>query len=268
MDLPEWAYEGVDVTRPSAARIYDFLLGGSHNFAADREVARLAMEAMPDVAVQARANRDFLHRAVRFAVHEGVHQFLDLGSGIPTVGSVHDIAERDGARVRVVYVDIDQVAVAHGRQILSGNEHAAVVEADFRRPEEILADPQVQAVLDFRAPVAVLLVAVLHAVSDADDPAGALCKLREVLVPDSLLVIAHGTDDSRPDESANLVKISQRTTTPMTMRSRDEIAGFFDGFDLVEPGLTWAPAWRPDPVAGVPEHPERSGNIVGVGRLR
>jgi S-adenosyl methyltransferase len=259
VELPDWA-AGVDPDRPSAARIYDYLLGGSHNFAADREVARQAMAAMPDVAMQARANRDFVRRAVRLVSANGVRQFLDLGSGIPTQGSVHDMAPH----ARVVYVDLDPVAVAHSRRILAGHDRAIAVGADFRRPLDIVADPTVRAVLDFEQPMAVLLVAVLHAVGDADDPYRAVAQLRASIATGSYLVIAHGTADSRPDESGELVKVSQRTTTPLTLRRRDQIARFFDGFDLVEPGLVWAVQWHPDDPP--PGAPERSGNLVGVGR--
>lgn len=259
MDLPDWVYEGMDVGLPSAARIYDYLLGGSHNLAVDREVARLAVQAMPDVAVQARANRDFLQRAVRFLVAAGIGQFLDLGAGMPTEGSVHELA----AGARVVYVDLDPVAVAHSRKILAGCDGVTAVAGDFRRPAEILADPQVRAVLDLDQPVAVLLVAVLHALPDQDDPFGAVAQLREALAPGSYLVIAHGTDESRPAVAADLVRVSQRTTTPLIVRSRAEITRFFDGFELIDPGLVWAPQWRPD--APVPEQPELSGNLVGVG---
>jgi SAM-dependent methyltransferase len=266
MELPEWAPEGVQVDRPSAARIYDYLLGGFHNFAADREVARLAIEAKPDVPVQARVNRAFLHRAVRHVLSQGVDQFLDLGSGIPTLGNVHDIARQDHPEARVVYVDIDPVAVAHSRHVLVGNERVTAVQADLRRPLEIVADPAVQAVIDFSRPVAVLLVAVLHAVPDRDKPGQVLAELRDALAPGSFLVIAHGTQDSRPEESVRLAEISQRTTTPLSLRTHAEILALFDGFELVEPGLVWAPLWRPESPHQVPEHPEMSSNLAGVGR--
>jgi hypothetical protein len=258
----------VDADTPTAARIYDYLLGGVHNFAVDREVARQAIEAMPDVAVQAKANRAFLHRAVRFLVSTGMRQFLDLGSGIPTVGNVHEIVARATPDGRVVYVDIDPVAVAHGQQLLAGDDHTVVVQHDLRDPRAVLADQELRRVLDLGQPVAVLAVAVLHAVSDQDDPAGIIARYRDALPAGSYLVIAHGTDEARPEQARRLVELSKRTPTPMTARSRGEIARLFDGCELVEPGLVWAPLWRPESPHQVPEHPEYSGNLVGVGRKR
>jgi hypothetical protein len=265
---PEWVPEGVDVEKPTAARIYDYLLGGFHNFAADREVARAAIAAVPDVAVQAQANRAFLHRAVRYLVEVGIRQFLDLGSGIPTLGNVHEIAQEASPDARVVYVDIDPVAVAHSRHILVGNDRATVVQEDLRRPEQILADDSVRTVLDLREPVAVLAVAVLHAISDADDPCGITARFRDAIAPGSYLVIAHGAKSSRPEDAERLVELSKRTPTPLTLRTAAEIESLFDGFELVPPGLVWAPLWRPESPHQVPEHPERSANLVGVGRKR
>ena len=255
----------MDTGQPTAARVYDYLLGGVHNFEVDREFARQAIELMPDVAVQARANRAFLHRAVRFLVGAGVRQFLDLGSGIPTVGNVHEIAQRADPLARVVYVDMDPVAVAHSRQILANVPHTAVVQEDLRRTDRILADPELHKVLDLGEPVAVLAVAVFHAIGDEDDPAGVAARLRDALARGSYLAVAHGTDEGRPEESRRLAELSRRTPTPITLRSRARVAALFDGYDLVEPGLTWAPLWRPDSPHQVPEHPEYSGNLVGVG---
>jgi len=268
MDEPDWVPEGIDADRPTAARIYDYLLGGFHNFAVDREVARAAMAAMPDVATQAKANRAFVHRAVRYLVGQGVTQFLDLGSGIPTLGNVHEIARQASPEARVLYVDIDPIAVAHGRHILAGTPGVAVVQADLRAPETVLAAPETRETLRLDRPVAVLAVAVLHAVPDADAPAAVLARLRDALRGGSWLTIAHGTHDSRPEEAGRLTELSSRTNTPLTTRTRDQIAAFFDGYELVEPGLVWAPQWRPDPPESVPAQPERSGNLVGVGRSR
>lgn len=268
MQRPDWAPDGIDIERPSAARIYDYLLGGSHNFAADREIARQAVAAMPDVAVQARANRAFLHRAVRFLVGAGVHQFLDIGSGVPTVGNVHEIAQTEAPDATVVYVDIDPVAVAHSRHLLSTNDRTAVLQEDLRHAEKLLEQPEVHAVLDLSKPVAVLLVAVLHAIPDEDDPVGAVRRLTDELAAGSYLAIAHGTAEGRPEESERLVEISKRTTTPLTIRDRPSILRFFDGFDLVEPGLVFAPQWHPESPNDVGEQPWLSGNLVGVGRKR
>ena len=160
----------LDIERPSAARMYDYYLGGSHNFAVDRAAADAVLAVIPDVPVGAQANRAFLRRAVRYLVEAGVTQFIDIGSGIPTLGNVHEIAQQADPRTRVVYVDTDPVAVAHSRLILGGNERATVIHEDLRRPGEILEHPDVRQLIDFDQPVALMLVAVLHFVSDAAEP--------------------------------------------------------------------------------------------------
>lgn len=263
----DWVPEGVDVEKPTVARVYDYLLGGSHNFAADRELARALTATVPDVAVHARANRAFLNRAVRYLVGVGVRQFLDLGSGIPTLGNVHEIAQKAAPEARVVYVDIDPVAVAHSRRILAGNDRATVVQQDLRRPDRILADDSVRTVLDLREPVAVLAVSVLHAISDADDPPGIVARLRDAMAPGSYVVIAHGAKGGRPEEQ-RVVELSKRASTAMNWRAVADIEALFDGFELVPPGLVWAPLWHPDAADQVPDHPERFAIMVGVGRKR
>ncbi len=262
MDRPDWSPEGVQVDRPSAARIYDFLLGGSHNFAIDRAVAEQAVAAVPDLAIQARANRAFMNRAVRYLLSQGIRQFLDLGSGIPTTGNVHEVAQREVPEARVVYVDIDPVAVLHAQHILAGNDRATAVQADLRHPLDIMADARIRGVLDLDQPVAVLLVAVLHSIPDADDPFTAVEQLKRAMTAGSYLIVGHAAQQHRP-EADSLVEISKQTTTPLSLRTAEEIAHFFDGLELVEPGLVWTSAWRPEhPV----DAPERSGNLAGVGR--
>jgi SAM-dependent methyltransferase len=266
MERPTWAPEGVSLDQPSPARIYDYLLGGSHNSAADRAVARQVIEAMPDAVAVARANRAFLYRAVRFLVDAGVRQFLDLGSGIPTAGNVHEIAQRAASDARVVYVDVDPVAVAHSRALLAGNERTAVIQADLRDPDRILRSGQARGLLDLDQPVGLLMVAILHVIPDADDPAGLVGRFRDAVPTGSYLVIGHGTGDSRPEETGRIQEISRRTPTPLTPRSHEQIGRFFAGFDLVDPGLVWAPQWRPDPDDKPDPHPERAANYGGVGR--
>ena len=261
---PDWVPDGLDVDRPSIARIYDYMLGGSHNFAADRALARQVIEAIPDLPVQAAANRAFMHRAVRFLVGAGVTQFLDLGSGIPTLGNVHEIAQAVNPQARVVYVDIDDVAVLHSQHLLAGNPYAAAIHGDARRPDEILTNPKVTGMLDVTRPVAVLMIAVLHAISDDDDPAGIVAAFRDFMPSGSYLAVAHGVN-TRIDYVDDLVDLSKRTTTPVTLRSPDQVQRLFNGFDLVDPGLVWAPLWRPESPHEVPDEPERSGNLAGVG---
>ncbi|KAA8887667.1 methyltransferase domain-containing protein [Nocardia colli] len=266
MTRPSWAPEGIDLDRPSASRVYDYFVGGMHNFEIDRMLARQIEEFTPGVGETMRANRDLLRRCVRFLVDEGITQFLDIGSGIPTVGNVHEVAQAVNPSARVVYVDIDPVAVAHSRAILDGNPAATVVQADIGRPETILSDPQVAQLLDFDQPVAVLLLGVLHFVADDADPAGCVARLRDAIAPGSYLAITHATADGQPDEVLEAQKLSGRTSTEIVLRAKPQIAEFFQGWTLLEPGLVHLPLWRPDNAADVGEHPERSGAYGGVAR--
>ena len=269
MERPDWAPEGIDLTRPSAARIYDYWLGGTHNFAVDREIARGVTAAVPDTAQIMQANRAFLHRAVRYLVERGIRQFLDLGSGIPTLGNVHEEAQKAAPDSKVVYVDIDPVAVAHSRHILTGNPNATAIQGDLRNVETILADPAVRALLDFDQPMAVLMMAVLHFVPDSDDPVGVIARFRDALVPGSYLVLSHGTQDAlTPEAKQTGSEMFTRTSTPFNSRSRPTVMAMFDGFDLVEPGLVWSVQWRPEHPDDVVDLPERSAAYVGVGRKR
>jgi SAM-dependent methyltransferase len=261
---PGWAPDDVDLDRPSPARIYDYLLGGSHNLAADRAVAEELIKSMPDAPAGARANRAFLYRAVRYLVGAGVRQFLDLGSGIPTAGNVHEVAQRAAADATVVYVDMDPVAVAHSRALLADNPNATVIQADVRAGGAMLDRPEVGDLLDLSRPVAVLMVALLHAIPDSDDPWAIVAGLRDRLPSGSYLAIGHGTADSRPEETKVAVELSRRTATPMTTRTHADVLRFFAGFDLVAPGLVYVPAWHPDPGTEDP-HPERAANYGGVG---
>ncbi|MFJ8360969.1 SAM-dependent methyltransferase [Streptomyces sp. NPDC093984] len=268
MERPAWAPRSIDISVPSVARMYDFYLGGSHNFEVDREAARRAMEHMPGLPKIMQANRAFMRRAVRFAVGEGVTQFLDIGSGIPTFGNVHEVAQQAHPGARVVYVDHDPVAVAHSRAVLRGNEHADVVAADLRKPQEILASPQVERLIDRNRPVALLLVAILHFVEDTDDPYGAVAELRDSLAPGSLLVLTHASYEGIPlpkERADGAVDVYNTIRNPLIMRSRDEIARFFEGYDMVEPGLVPMPKWRPD-TAPEDEDPFSFAGFAGVGR--
>lgn len=266
---PGWVPPGIDTDKANIARVYDWWLGGNHNFRADADAARAMITVEPNIRAIARANRAFVGRAARFlAAEAGIRQFLDIGSGIPTAGNVHQVAQEAVPGSRVVYVDIDDVAVAHSRLMLEGNADAAVMQADVREPAKILAAPETQLLLDFTRPVAVLLVTVLHYLADADNPQQIVATLRDALAPGSYLVICHACGDARPGVAAAAeAAYKTRVATDGRARSREEIARFFDGFTLVDPGLVWLPEWHPDRPEDVPEHPERFWSLAGVGRL-
>ncbi|MBB5917578.1 DNA-binding NarL/FixJ family response regulator [Nocardia transvalensis] len=266
MSRPTWAPEGIDLDRPSASRVYDYFVGGMHNFEIDRVLARQIETFTPNVAEVMRANRDLLRRCVRDLVDAGITQFLDLGSGIPTVGNVHEVAQAREPRARVVYADIDPVAVAHSRAILDGNAGATVIQADVAEPAAILADPEVTRLLDFDAPIAVLLLGVLHFVPDTADPAACVARLREAVAPGSYLAITHATADGQPAEVLEAQKLSGRTSTEIVLRSRDEITTYFGDWPLLEPGLVHLPLWRPENPDDVGERPELSGAYGGLAR--
>ncbi|MFF2850936.1 SAM-dependent methyltransferase [Streptomyces sp. NPDC058001] len=268
MDRPTWAPPGIDISVPSVSRIYDYYLGGSHNFEVDREAARKAMEFLPGLPKIMQANRAFMRRAVRFAVDEGVTQFLDIGSGIPTFGNVHEVAQAASPGAHVVYVDHDPVAVAHSQAVLNGNEEADVLMGDLRKPREILTAEQVDRLIDLDRPVALLLVAVLHFVEDADDPYAAVAELRDALAPGSLFIVTHAAYEGIPvqqEQAAGTVNVYKNIRNPLIMRTREEIARFFEGYDMVEPGLVPMSRWRPD-TAPEEEDPYSSSGFVGVGR--
>jgi SAM-dependent methyltransferase len=248
--------------------MYDYYLGGSHNFEVDREAARKAMEFMPGLPKVMQANRAFMRRAVRFAVAEGVTQFLDIGSGIPTFGNVHEVAGAADPEARVMYVDHDPVAVAHSKVVLEGNDRADILAADLRKPQDILGSDEVGRLIDLNRPVALLLVAILHFVEEADDPYGAVAELRDALAPGSMLVLTHATYEGiplPPERAEGAVDVYRDMRNPLIMRTRDEIARFFEGYDMVEPGLVPMPRWRPD-TAPEDEDPYAFSGLAGVGR--
>ncbi|MGH3799211.1 MAG: SAM-dependent methyltransferase [Pseudonocardiaceae bacterium] len=265
MDRPSWALSGVDLERPSIARVYDYYLGGSHNFAVDRRVARRTIELWPELPLIMQVNRAFLRRSVRYLVRQGITQFLDIGSGIPTEGNVHEVAQAVSPEVRVLYVDIDPVAVAHSRAILDGNQRADIVQADMRDVAAILDDPRTRRLIDPTQPIGVLMVFILHFFPDEEDPAGIIAQYRTMMAPGSHLVVSHASYGGPPDEVGPIVEHYRRTTAPLTMRTPLEIEALLDGFDLVAPGAVFMPLWRPDSPADVNDHPERFG-YAAVGR--
>jgi hypothetical protein len=254
---------------PSTARMYDYYLGGKDNFPADRAAAEEVIAMMPPGTVRtaARQNRMFLGRAVRYLAGRGVHQFLDIGTGLPTMGNVHEVAQEVAPDRSVVYVDHDAVVLAHGRDMLKGVDRTAIIGHDLREPEEILADPELRDVLDLGKPVVVLLVAVLHFIRDAEDPRGILTRLMSPLAPGSYLVISHATADSfRQFDEA--IQVYQGASSSMHNRTRAQVEALFTGFDLVEPGVVWLPQWHPDPDTGLADEPGKSLCWCGAARKR
>lgn len=255
MDRPGWVSDEVDITAPNAARVYDVALGGSHNFEVDRVFFERAEQMWPGIRLVAHANRSYLRRAVQWLTRAGVRQFLDVGSGIPTLGNVHDVAQRVAPDARVVYVDVDPVAVSHGQAILADNPNAAAVRADLRQPEEILKHPDVTALIDFTRPVAILLIAVLHFVPDEDRPGEIIARYRDALVPGSYVALSHGIHTGRgTDGQEEIRNMYKRTPTPIVTRTPEEVAGLIAGLEVVEPGIVPVTAWHPE--AGGDEDPQ------------
>jgi O-methyltransferase involved in polyketide biosynthesis len=227
------------------ARVYDYYLGGSHNFAVDRDFAQQVLQAMPNVPQLARENRAFLRRVVRDLTNEGIDQFVDLGSGIPTVGNVHEVAQEINPAARVVYVDWDPVAVTHGQAILADNDRTAVVGADLRDPEPIFDDPQVRRLIDPSKPTAILLIAVLHFVPDEQQPVELIARIAGCVAPGSYVAISHASTDPTV-ELGKAAALYKQTASPVVMRTQEEIVGLFGALTLVDPGVVRTPLWRPD----------------------
>ncbi len=264
---PDWVPYGVDKIVPNAARVYDYWLDGAHNFAADRDMANKVEQIMPGVRDGVRINRSFLRRAVLFMVDSGIRQFLDIGSGIPTVGNVHGIAQRADPECRIVYVDRESVAVAHSELLLAGNDRAAVIQANLRDVEDILGHPQTKHLLDLDQPIGLLMVALLHFVPDSWDPMGILARYRDRLAPGSYLALSHGTTDGNPAGLTEMVQLYQNTPEPLYPRSYAEVLRLFAGFELVEPGLVGCAFWRPSGPGDISDSAEMNTIIYGgVGR--
>ncbi|MDH6127119.1 SAM-dependent methyltransferase [Kitasatospora sp. GP82] len=252
---------------PHPARMYDYYLGGKDNFPADREAAERVMALSPMVRISALANRAFLQRAVRHLAQQGVKQFLDIGTGIPTVGNTHEIAQQVHPDARVAYLDNDPIALVHGRALLAGAGHgrATVVHADLREPDAILDNPELHKVLDLGQPVALLLFAILHFIDDADNPYGIVRQLLDALPSGSYLALSHGTSDFTPAaDQGKGAAIYRNASAQLTTRSREQVLRFFDGLELMEPGLVTAPLWHPDQEPR--ETDATTGIWVGVAR--
>jgi hypothetical protein len=236
----------IDTSKPHPARMYDYFLGGKDNYEVDQEAAEQFMKVAPEVRDGVRANRYFMHRAVRHVVAEGgVRQILDIGTGLPTPPNVHQIAREVAPDTRVAYVDNDPIVSAHSRALMDQDD-TSVVLADLRDPRGILDHPEVRRVIDFDRPVAVLLVAIVHFLSEAQDPDGIVATLRDALPTGSYLVLSHATGDLHEDHREDAAAVYRRATASMNLRTHTRVLDFFGDFTLVEPGLVTVPDWRPD----------------------
>ncbi|GAB3491835.1 SAM-dependent methyltransferase [Amycolatopsis cihanbeyliensis] len=270
--------KGVDLEKPNAARTYDWFLGGTTNWAVDREFGKQVLQVMPSLRTVALVNREFLRRAVRHCVRHGVRQFLDIGSGVPTVRNVHEVADELDPDSRCVYVDNEPVAVAHGRVLLEKHgdlkRHAAL-NADLLNVDNLWEQTRATGVLDPNEPIALLMVAVLHFVPPGGGAEEAVARYKELLPSGSYLVASHATNDGIPAdraaEAATAEAQYKRANTPIGFRSREQFTGFFEGWDLVDPGVTWAAEWRLDDLDSEltsewADNPNASCGFVGVAR--
>jgi SAM-dependent methyltransferase len=252
---------------PQSARVYDYWLGGKDNFPADRAMAEAIVEQVPTIRTQVRAQRAFLGRAVRWLVGEaGIRQFLDIGTGIPSAGNVHEVAQELAPDTRVVYVDNDPIVLTHARALLSSTPagQLAFILADLRKPEAILADPAIASTLDLDQPVGLVLVGIMHHLRDDEDPRGIVATLVDALAPGSYLVLTQTTPDFDPEAMRGLAAVSERGGITNVPRNLAGTEPFFAGLELVEPGLVPLPAWRPDP--GTEQEPRSVSAYGGVAR--
>jgi hypothetical protein len=251
---------------PSAARVYDYLLGGKDNYPADRAVAESMIAQLPNVRLAVQWNRAFLRRVVRYLVNEaGIRQIVDVGAGLPTVGNTHEIALDANRAARVVYVDHDPVVLAHARAMLQGVPGTAIIEQDLLDPDRILADPALVRLIDFSEPTAFLFLSILHFIADEDDPAGLIARLIDPFPSGSHVAISHATPDTVPEVN-DVERVFDHATEQAHVRSRADIKTLVAGLEIIEPGLTWPPEWRPDPGDVVPANAAESYYCVVVAR--
>ena len=260
----EHAKRGIDLERPNAARVYDYMIGGELNYAVDRMFADRILGVLPNAKHMALTNRAWLRRAARFAAEQGIRQFLDIGSGMPTVGHVHEVVQSIDPKCRVVYVDNEPIAVAHSEIVLEGNDNAAMVQADAERPDEVLDNPVTEELLDFSEPVMVIMAAFVHFIPDSRDPAGLIGTYRDVLAPGSYLALSSGTWEGQGEETQRSVALYEKSGTPLTLRSPDELRALVKGFEILPPGIVFTPEWRPD--GPLEDPPAQSGGLSLVAR--
>lgn len=263
---------GIDVTKPNIARVYDAFLGGKDNFAVDRAVVELTLQIAPDAAAGAKANRAFLRRAVKYlAAEAGITQFLDIGSGLPSRGNVHEIVHQANPAARVIYTDIDPVVSIHGQALLQKSRNARVVTADIRQPAGILDHPQVRDFIDFSRPVGLLMLAILHHLSDSEDPDGITAKFRDALAPGSYLAITsfRMPGPEHPEDAAAtraVEKLFNEKLGTGRWRDHEEIRSWFGDWDVLEPGLVPVPEWRPVVQGAIKRNATHYGFVGGVAR--
>jgi hypothetical protein len=265
----------LDIEKPNAARMYDYYLGGSHNFEPDRALAAQVQQIAPWVNHVATINRAWLRRVVDYLVEQGIRQFLDLGSGIPTVGNVHEVAQRRDSDVRVVYVDYESVAVHHSHSLLEDNDNATVVWADVRDPKAVLEHEETKRLIDFTQPVGVLCAGLLLFISDEYDPAGLLAAYRDACAPGSYLAISTmSQDEADPktaEELAGLLKLYEMADERVYPRTKEAITALFAGTELVEPGVTLLHEWRKELTSEGdvrwPQHESSPARLLGYGAI-
>lgn len=266
-DEAETAPPGIDVAVPSIARVYDYVLGGKDNFASDRGAAQAFLDLMPETPMLARDNRDFLRRAVRWLVGEaGIRQIVDIGSGLPTAGNVHELAQTIASDVHVVYVDNDPIVLAHGRALLAADARTTVIQADLRRPDEVFDHPDTRALIDIDAPVAVFVSSLLHHLADDEDPVGVIRAVADRLPSGSYLLVANFFD---PEDDPRAPRVERAFLEgglgTGRFRTRAEQEPYFAGLELVEPGLVFANDWKAD-LQTPRESPVRRLYVGGVAR--
>jgi hypothetical protein len=257
----------LDTTAPNLARMNDYFLGGKDNFAADRKAAEEVLAVAPEILTMARAGHAFQVRLVRYLVEEGITQFVNVGSGLPTQNNTHEVARSIRPDVRVVYVDKDPVVLSHAHAILGRDPLTRVVKGDVLHPDELVADPELRDLIDFGRPLAILIFGQLQYIPAADDPLGSVARLRDAISPGSFLGLSHVVFDTRPDAAQPIVDIYRQILHRVedASRNREEVLRFFDGLELVEPGLVYVREWRPDnPLAA--RLPEQAWSVGGVAR--
>jgi len=261
---PGFAPSEIDTSRPHPARMYDYYLRGKDHYLVDREAAAAVMRTAPDTRDTALANRAFLQRVVRFLVGEaGIRQFIDVGTGIPAAGNVHEVAHEMSPDVRVAYVDNDPIVHVHANALLTGRGNTSIVLGDLRDPEGILSHPKIRELIDFDEPVGLLLIAILHFITDEETPGQIVAAFRDALPRGSFLALSHGTADLHDQAITDAAKaVYAKATAPLVLRSHAQVTALFEGWDLTEPGVVQVPLWRPD---GEPPRPRELAKIAMYG---